>query len=519
MSTTDAAPAPADDDPITPEVMPDQPDAPADVERWDSAARAIEAAAEVALTDPGMAGRDEFLNLCVQARMLSLSDLAPDGVRGKPYNALLILMTARELGIGPAGALRTVYVVDGRPTLAPKLLNALLRRKGLGYIVPHPDNGPESAGAVPYGPDGQQLGPPSIFSWQDAQLAGLAGNTCTPFEHDIKKVTRTSRDGRSWTVDTCGCKDNYRNYPARMLWQRARGYCVDDYFPEVGLGLYSPDELGAVTDEEGLPLDPGTVALPAGWTDPQAERAEHEAAANAPAPADELWDVWVRLNALPEGLRAEVRERWVATTALTRDGNPIPVRLLNPRQLRTAKSMVNGFEAKARASGVDLDAQRAWLLEEVAESVTALVRGAQGPAPTATDTAPEPPHGPDSPAEGVEGTDTPDDPPADTQAPDPETPEDPAPEDWGERLTAMSQAVRDRAASIDPADVARIADEVKGLHHSKLNKALTDDHGVDPEMLAGSPIDYRRMLLTWNRLDAIAPPPNPVLEDRGEEPF
>lgn len=39
-----------------------------------------------------------------------------------------------------------------------------------------------------------------------------------------------------------------------MLSWRALGYLLDEAVPEVGTGLYSPDELGAVTDEEGSPV-------------------------------------------------------------------------------------------------------------------------------------------------------------------------------------------------------------------------------------------------------------------------
>jgi hypothetical protein len=523
QSPPDAPDDQAPDDPITPEVMPEGPEPGAEVDRWDAAAHAIEAAADAALSDPTLPGRNEFLNLCVQARMLSLSDLAPDGVRGKPYNALLLLLTARELGIGPAGALRTVYVVDGRPTLAPKLLNALLRRKGLGYIVPHPENSEFVGGAVPYGPDGQQLGPPTVFRWQDAQIAGLAGMECQPDDHKMVAQQRKRRDGSTYTVQACGCKDNYRNYPGRMLWQRARGYCVDDYFPEVGLGLYSPDEMGAITDDDGNPLDPGTVELPPGYVDPEQERAEHRQAAEGPAPADDLQELWIRLRSLPEGMQDDVRERWTAA-------NLPACHRLNSRQYRTARSMINGFEAKAKSQGVDLGLQRQCFLEELGEAVTIAVRGVLGPIPVPgaapaegpmvmpddpQESPPEPPHAPESDPDGVAGGDTPEDPPAATQGPD-----EPEREqvDWSGRMIALAQEVRDVASGVESPAVAEVEAEVKGLHHTKLAARLSE-YGHLVEDLAGSPVDFRRMLLTRHLL-ADRRGTNPVLEQRAnEEPF
>ena len=41
------------------------------------------------------------------AVVVASSSLAPEALRGKPQDALLVLMTGRELGIGPMQALRS----------------------------------------------------------------------------------------------------------------------------------------------------------------------------------------------------------------------------------------------------------------------------------------------------------------------------------------------------------------------------------------------------------------------------
>ena len=47
---------------------------------------AIEAAANAALEEPGIPGRSEFMAMAQMARILSMCDLAPQPLRGKPAN-------------------------------------------------------------------------------------------------------------------------------------------------------------------------------------------------------------------------------------------------------------------------------------------------------------------------------------------------------------------------------------------------------------------------------------------------
>lgn len=61
-------------------------------------------------------------------------------------------------------------------------------------------------------------------------------------------------------------KDNWRKYPAAMLVARATTIAVRDHCPEVLMGAgYTPEELGADTDEDGVPV----VTIPAERIDTQ----------------------------------------------------------------------------------------------------------------------------------------------------------------------------------------------------------------------------------------------------------
>jgi hypothetical protein len=217
---------------------------------------AIERATEAALM-PGAAGRDEFLSLAMQARVLSMSGAAPKAVRNNPYVALHLALIGRDLGISPSAAIELIDVIgEGDKTqmaLSPQLLKGQVRRLGLGDIR-RKELTLTSCTAEALDPQGNVLGE-STFTWEDAQVAGLVNRSCTsPRDHKCA--------GLDWKKQ---CRGGWLKYPKRMLWWRACGYAVDDFFPEAGLGLYTAEELGAEVDEEGRPIDPSTVPLPEGY--------------------------------------------------------------------------------------------------------------------------------------------------------------------------------------------------------------------------------------------------------------
>ena len=221
-----------------------------------------------------MPGDAEWRGLCQMARVMSSSALVPASLRRKPEDVLLVLMTGRALGIDPMTALNQCYVVDGKVTIAPKLRLALLHNSGRGTIRPVETSAERCTGRV----------------------FDATGNL-------LEERTYTMAD----VPQSLSKRQNWQQYPARMLWWRLAGYLLDDHFPEVGLGIYSPDELGAITDEDGVPIDTDTVDMPPGY------------GAEAPAPAppvDPLSGVRGELTAAVAGLNeqatAELRSLWTS---------------------------------------------------------------------------------------------------------------------------------------------------------------------------------------------------------------
>lgn len=254
------------------------PDTDAALAAQQEATAAIVAAADFAMSLPEAPGAQEFMTLAATARLVSMSGAAPELVRDDPYLAFHIALVGRDFGISPSAALNLVDVIPGRDgpqiSLSPLLINAQVKRLGLGEIVQGETTYTYGV-AWAIGPGGTDprcrrrkmdhvddcacdLIGSTEFTWEDAQIAGLAGPQCQPGNHP----------GQKWK---CGCNTGYITYPRRMMTWRAAGFCADDHFPEASLGLYTPEALGAMVDGSGRAIDPGSVALPEGFEPPPKE--------------------------------------------------------------------------------------------------------------------------------------------------------------------------------------------------------------------------------------------------------
>lgn len=131
-----------------------------------------------------------------------------------------------ELGIGPATAMMSVQVIQGKPAPSAGLLAALIKRSGkYNFRVVEWTN---QQCALQFFEDGKAVGN-SVFTIEDARQAGALEG---PNKHTWAK------------------------YPRNMLFARAltngqRVYCAD-----VTLGpVYTPEELDVPVDSEGNVID------------------------------------------------------------------------------------------------------------------------------------------------------------------------------------------------------------------------------------------------------------------------
>lgn len=238
---------------------------------------AFDAEQHYAVEQMGPVASDEFKALAAQAVVLSQSGICPKALRGKPHDMLQVLMSARDLGLAPTVAMRKLYVVDGQVTIAPALKMALVRIKGAGRIWYHQENDAQECTVY-----GQRTGEDYV-------------HTVTVTIEDAARI-KTRINGKTAPLTE---KDNWKNYPARMLQWRAVGYLIDDLWPEVSFGMYSPDELGAYTDEDGHVIDVESVDVPEGF-----ERQQRRAKTPTTVVAFKA-----RLKDLPDDLR-EKMDAW-----------------------------------------------------------------------------------------------------------------------------------------------------------------------------------------------------------------
>ncbi len=146
------------------------------------------------------------------SKTLSVSNLLPVALRGKPADVLIILMTGRELGLQVMQSLRGLNVIEGRVAMSADMMVALAVRKRdvceFFRMIESTDK------RATY--EAKRVGSEPVkisFTIEEAQRAGLTG------------------------------KNNWKNYPPAMLRARAASALARVVFPDMFLGIYDPDEI------------------------------------------------------------------------------------------------------------------------------------------------------------------------------------------------------------------------------------------------------------------------------------
>jgi hypothetical protein len=164
-----------------------------------------------------------------QAEMLVKTGFLPNSIK-TPDQAVAIILTGRELGIGTMAALNSINVIAGKPTISPQLMLALINRTGELEDFSVADDG--QACAVTMKRRGRKAHTES-FSMKDAALM----KTTDGYGENKKTISLSE-------------KYNWKQMPAIMRKWRAVAACARVVFPDVILGLYTPDEMGAVVEPE-----------------------------------------------------------------------------------------------------------------------------------------------------------------------------------------------------------------------------------------------------------------------------
>lgn len=188
------------------------------------------------------ANQNEWALLLDQAKCFLQSGLLPKSLQ-KPEQVVLVMLKGRELGIPPLQALSHINVIGGKPAMSAELMLAQIMKlhPKTQFKFPERTNEKCTISVKRVGFDWENF----TFTIQDAKQAGLMANP-------------------SWN-----------KYPRAMLHARVVSEMARSLFPDAIAGIsYTPEELGAVVDENGDIIDmiPDTQeALPPPAPEPKPE--------------------------------------------------------------------------------------------------------------------------------------------------------------------------------------------------------------------------------------------------------
>jgi len=198
------------------------------------------------------------------AQLLADADLLPRQFVGRPANVLYAVEYGRTLGITPVAAITGIHVIEGKPSASSGLIGALVRKAGHKLRVK--SDGMSWATAQIVRADDPDFTYECTWNLERAAQAGLC-----KIEHG-KPVAR----------DRNGKPTAWEKYTAAMLKARAITEVARDACEDVLFGLhYTPEELGAVVNQDGEPIEAEVAQLRSvqpGESDPWATAGSQQAA-------------------------------------------------------------------------------------------------------------------------------------------------------------------------------------------------------------------------------------------------
>lgn len=188
----------------------------------------VQAKREVAQFQP-----ESFEAMLKMAETLCKSQLVPKAVQQKPQDALVILLTGRELGFAPMQSLRMINVIDGKGVLSADAMQALClsRPDVCEYFATKESTAKKAVVVVKRRGDPQER--EFTFTIEDATRAQLTH------------------------------KENWKKYPASMLMARCKSVAARAMFADLCAGLYDPDEADEFRGRSAAPSQPTTTTTTA----------------------------------------------------------------------------------------------------------------------------------------------------------------------------------------------------------------------------------------------------------------
>lgn len=155
-----------------------------------------------------------------------LADIATQStyVKANKAQAMFIMLKGVELGLSPLQALDGINIIQGKPTISPQLMLALINRSGEL--------------------EDMKIDSTDALCTVTMKRKGRSSHTETFSLEDAKKMQLME-------------KDNYKKQPKTMMKWRAVSACARIAFPDVIQGVYTPEEMGAEVAED----DSGDIVM------------------------------------------------------------------------------------------------------------------------------------------------------------------------------------------------------------------------------------------------------------------
>ena len=159
-----------------------------------------------------------------QASVLLKTNFLPASIK-TPEQAMAIILTGRELGIPMMTALNNIQVIQGKVTVPPQMMLALINRTNECESLKVTDDGKTATCVM--------------------KRKGREPHTETFSMDDADRFQTTEGYGDNRRTISLSQKHNWKSQPRTMRKWRAVAACARVVFPDVITGLYTADEIGA----------------------------------------------------------------------------------------------------------------------------------------------------------------------------------------------------------------------------------------------------------------------------------
>lgn len=166
-------------------------------------------------------GEDALPKLYKACETLAKSSMIPIHLRQKPQDVFAILVMGQELGIKPMQALNSINVIQGKPTISPQLMIAMIKSRLPEAIIKITSANGSVKCYTARSKDDLESGMFYESTWDmtKAKAMGLAQ------------------------------KDNYIKQPETMFRWRAVAESCRVTFPDILMGMYAPEEFQDIDGE------------------------------------------------------------------------------------------------------------------------------------------------------------------------------------------------------------------------------------------------------------------------------